>query len=80
MTPIPMRPAIPVSVQSKKATTTVSSGPIHSEFKPKFKYSKRLTSFDSKFTTLPGVVSPRAVCVKRNDCFCTRKKKSSLMH
>lgn len=41
--------------------------------------SKRLTSFDNKLTTLPGAVSPNAVCDKRNACVVCKKNKKNIM-
>lgn len=66
MVAIPMRPANPISFQSKHATIIANNGAIQIEFIFKSIYSKRLTSFDSRFTTLPGDVSPSAHCDKRS--------------
>lgn len=63
---IPMRPATPHKRHNKHATIIVNNGAIQIEFKFRNTYSNRLTSFDNKFITLPGDVSPSALCDKRN--------------
>lgn len=65
MTAIPISPAIPVSNHRRTATMNVSTGAVHKKFRNTMNISKRLTSFDSKFITLPVAVSPRAVCDSR---------------
>lgn len=61
MAAIPIKPAAPTSFHTKHATIIESNGPIHNAFIPMNKYSNRLTSLDSKLTTLPGAVAPSAV-------------------
>lgn len=65
MTAMPTNPAYPISFHSKIATASDKSGPIHIELINNVTHSNRLTSFDNRFTTLPGDVSPSAVCDKR---------------
>lgn len=66
---MPIKPATPISCHSKHATMIESSGAIHIAFINNETHSKRLTSFDNRFTTLPGAVSPNAVCDNRSDCY-----------
>lgn len=68
MVAMPINPAYPISEYNKHATMIANNGAIQIEFIFKFIYSNRLTSFDSRFTTLPGDVSPSAHCDKRNAC------------
>lgn len=62
---IPIIPAQPISIHNRTVMIIVSTGPVHRAFKSNEAKSKRLTSFDNKFTTFPGAVSPKAVCDKR---------------
>lgn len=62
---MPMRPATPISCHSKIPVIKLAKGADHIEFKNIVTVSNRLTSFDSKFTTFPGAVSPSAVCDSR---------------
>lgn len=55
------------SRHSKQVTIIERTGAAHSVFSNKLIISNRLTSFDRRFTTLPGAVSPSAVCDNRND-------------
>lgn len=55
------------SCHSKQVTIIDRTGAVHSVFNNKLIISNRLTSFDRRFTTFPGAVSPRAVCDNRND-------------
>ena len=63
---MPIMPATPISIHNKIPTINVSKGAVHIELRNIVTQSNRFTSFDSKFTTLPGDVSPSAVCESRN--------------
>lgn len=62
---MPANPENPISRHNKIPIKRVIVGPIHMPCKSIVTHSNRLTSFDSRFTTLPGDVSPSAVCDKR---------------
>lgn len=64
---MPIRPANPISLYSMAATITVSNGAIHIAFIHSDTHSNRFTSFERRLTTLPGDVSPSAVCDNRRD-------------
>lgn len=68
MIAIPTKPAAPISLHSKIPMTIESSGPVHIEFIHIVTHSNRLTSFERRFTTLPGDVSPSAVCDRHMAC------------
>lgn len=68
---MPTNPAPPTSLHNKQPTINVSNGDIHKALKKNDAQSNRFTSFESKFTTLPGDVSPRAVCERRRACNLT---------
>lgn len=63
---IPIIPATPISAHNNPPTIRVSNGAVHIEFKNIVTQSNRLTSFERRLTTLPGAVSPSAVCESRN--------------
>lgn len=63
----PRIPGHPVSFHNMNAATVVISGAVHKACTVYVTVSNRLTSFDNKFTSLPGAVSFKAVCDKRRD-------------
>lgn len=63
---IPMSPANLISIHNRYEIINATNGPVHIEFIVRPTNSNRLTSFDNKFTTLPGDVPLRAVCDSRN--------------
>lgn len=67
MTAMPTKPATPISCHNKIVTIIERTGAVHNEFTKWLIISKRLTSFDNKFTNLPGAVSASAACDNRKD-------------
>lgn len=65
---MPTTPAHRTSCHSKTPAIIVINGAAHIAFITIDTTSKRFTSFDNRFTTLPGAVSPSAVCDNRNAC------------
>lgn len=71
---IPIKPAQPNSRHNNTPIISDSNGAAHNEFENNDNQSKRFTSFDSRFTSFPGAVSPSAVCDNRNACCFDEKR------